>query len=151
MSLGAPLVGAHITNAPTTYRRSFGTYILSDMTEPGWMVELYVNNILVNYMQADASGFFSFEVPLVYGETNVKLQFYGPYGEERSEDRILSIPFNFLPKGTLEYNLTAGVTEDSLMAKYARQILIMVLEEAFQEGQGWSFILPSLKINLCLM
>mgnify|MGYP001766493289 CR=1 FL=1 len=139
VSLGAPLVGAHITNAPTTYRRSFGTYILSDMTEPGWMVELYVNNILVNYMQADASGFFSFEVPLVYGETNVKLQFYGPYGEERSEDRILSIPFNFLPKGTLEYNLTAGVTEDSLMAKYARADINYGFGRSLSGGAGVEF------------
>ncbi len=139
VSLGAPLVGAHITNAPTTYRRSFGTYILSDMTEPGWMVELYVNNILVNYMQADPSGFFSFEVPLVYGETNVKLQFYGPYGEERSEDRILSIPFNFLPKGTLEYNLTAGVTEDSLMAKYARADINYGFGRSLSGGAGVEF------------
>jgi hypothetical protein len=120
IGINAPLTGLHITNAPTTYRRSFGTYILSDITEPGWMVELYVNNILVNYMQADASGFFSFEVPLVYGETNVKLQFYGPYGEERSMEKVLSIPFNFLPKGTFEYNLTAAVTEDSSMARYVR-------------------------------
>ena len=118
--LTSPLTGVHLTNAPTTYRQSFGTYVLSDVTEPGWMVELYVNNVLINYMQADPSGFFSFEVPLVYGETNVKLQFYGPYGEERSMERILSIPFNFLPKGTFEYNVTAGVTEDSLMSGYAR-------------------------------
>lgn len=139
VSLAAPLVGAHITNAPTTYRRSFGTYILSDMTEPGWMVELYVNNILINYMQADASGFFSFEVPLVYGETNVKLQFYGPYGEERSEERVLSIPFNFLPKGTLEYNLTAGITEDSLMAKYARADLNYGFGKSLSAGAGVEF------------
>ena len=118
--LTSPITGIHITNAPTTYRRSFGTYVLSDFTEPGWMVELYVNNILINYIQADASGFFSFDVPLVYGETNVKLQFYGPYGEERSMERVLSIPFNFLPKGTFEYNITAGVTEDSLMSRYGR-------------------------------
>jgi hypothetical protein len=36
------------------------------------MVELYVNNILVDYKRADASGFFTFEIPLIYGTTNVK-------------------------------------------------------------------------------
>ena len=41
-----PVVGVQLTNTPTTYRRSFGSYTLSDRTEPGWIVELYVNNVL---------------------------------------------------------------------------------------------------------
>ena len=40
-----PVIGVQITNTPTTYRRSFGSYTLSDRTEPGWIVELYVNNV----------------------------------------------------------------------------------------------------------
>lgn len=42
--------------------------------------------------------FFSFEVPLMYGNTSVALQFYGPYGEERREERIINIPYNFVPE-----------------------------------------------------
>jgi len=64
-SIYNPVLGVQLTNTPTTYRRSFGSYILSDYTEPGWIVELYVNNVLVDYIKADASGFFKFEVPLV--------------------------------------------------------------------------------------
>jgi hypothetical protein len=90
-------------------------------------------------MQADPSGFFSFEVPLVYGETNVKLQFYGPYGEERSMERILSIPFNFLPKGTFEYNITAGVTEDSLMSGYARADFNYGFGRSLSGGAGFEY------------
>jgi len=96
-SLNSPIIGVQLTNNPTTYRRSYGSYTLSDVTEPGWLVELYVNNVLVDYKKADASGFFTFEVPLVYGNTSVKLQFYGPWGEERSKEKNISIPFNFLP------------------------------------------------------
>ena len=136
VQLSAPIVGVSLSNTPTTYRRSFGTYVLSEMTEPHWTVELYVNNVLVDYTQADASGFFSFEVPLVYGETSVKLQFYGPYGEERSLEKTLSIPFNFLPKGTLEYNMTAGVTEDSLMSRYARADVNYGFGRSFSAGGG---------------
>ena len=119
-SLNSSLIGAQFTNSPTTYRRSYGTYTLSDVTEPDWLVELYVNNVLVDYKRADASGFFSFDVPLIYGYTNVKLQFYGPWGEERSKEKTISIPFNFLPTGEFEYKATAGVLEDSSSTRFSR-------------------------------
>ena len=83
-SIFNPVVGVQFTNTPTTFRRSFGSYTLSDKTEPGWIVELYVNNVLVDYVKADASGFFKFDVPLVYGNSIVKLKFYSPWGEERT-------------------------------------------------------------------
>jgi hypothetical protein len=119
-SLFSPVVGVQFTNTPTTYRRSFGSYTLSDFTEPGWLVELYVNNVLVDYIKADASGFFTFEVPLVYGNSGVKLQFYGPWGEERSKEQNISIPFNFLPKGEFEYKISAGMVEDGRNSRFSR-------------------------------
>ncbi len=119
-SIYNPVVGIQLTNTPTTFRRSFGTYTLTDRTEPGWTVELYVNNVLVDYVKADASGFFTFEVPLVYGHTMVKLKFYGPWGEERVREQNLSIPYNFLPHKEFEYNVSAGVVEDSLWSRYSR-------------------------------
>lgn len=115
-----PVVGVQLTNTPTTFRRSFGTYTLSDKTEPGWLVELYVNNVLVDYVKADASGFFTFQVPLVYGNTIVQLKFYGPWGEEKTKEQNISIPFNFLPQGTFEYTAGAGVVEDTLSSIFAR-------------------------------
>ena len=108
-----PVLGAVATNAPTTYRRSFGAYTLTDITEPGWSVELYINNVIVDYTVADASGFYSFDIPLVYGNSEVTLKFYGPYGEERTKEQLINIPFNFLPKGETEYSVSAGVVQDS--------------------------------------
>ncbi len=119
-SIYDPVVGIQLTNTPTTFRRSFGTYNLTDRTEPNWTVELYVNNVLVDYVKADASGFFTFEVPLVYGTTNVRLKFYGPWGEERTREQSLSIPYNFIPHRELEYVVSAGVVEDSLWSRYSR-------------------------------
>ena len=119
-SIYDPVVGIQLTNTPTTFRRSFGTYNLTDRTEPNWTVELYVNNVLVDYVKADASGFFTFEVPLVYGTTNVRLKFYGPWGEERIREQSLSIPYNFIPHRELEYVVSAGVVEDSLWSRYSR-------------------------------
>jgi len=112
--------GIQITNTPTTFRRSFGSYQISDKTEPGWLVELYVNNVLVNYTRADASGFFTFDVPMVYGNSVVRLRFFGPWGEERNKEQNLAIPFNFLPKNQFEYTLNAGIIEDNQKGRFSR-------------------------------
>jgi hypothetical protein len=119
-TLNSPLTGFRFSNSPTTYRNSYGTYKLTDFTEPGWTVELYVNNVLVDYKKADASGLYTFDVPLVYGSTNIKLMFYGLFGEERSREQSITIPFNFLPKGVLEYTFSGGLVRDSLYSKFAR-------------------------------
>lgn len=139
-TINAPVVGVQITNTPTTYRQSFGTYTLSDVTEPGWTVELYVNNVLVDYQQADASGFYTFEVPMIYGSTNVKLQFYGPWGEERSKEQTLSIPYNFLPAGNFEYRVSAGVVEDTLFSKFSRADLDYGLTRFMTIGAGVEYL-----------
>jgi len=119
-SIYNPVIGVQLTNTPTTYRRSFGTYNLSDQTEPGWIVELYINNVLVDYVKADASGFFNFIVPLVYGNSLVKLKFFGPWGEERTREQNINIPYNFLPEKTLEYTVSAGIVEDTLKSTFSR-------------------------------
>ena len=135
-----PIIGARITNAPTTYRRSFGSYTLSDRTEPGWIVELYVNNELVDYVKADASGFFTFQVPLVYGTSLVKLKFYGPWGEERVREQNISIPFSFLPEKTLEYTASAGIVEDTLRSRYSRVIVNYGLTKRITFGGGVEYL-----------
>ncbi len=107
-----PVVGIQFTNTPTASRKSFGTYTLSNYTTPNWTVELYVNNILIDYVKADASGFFTFNVPLIYGNTDVTLRYYGPWGEELSSKKNFTIPFNFLPPKELEYKISSGLIED---------------------------------------
>jgi hypothetical protein len=119
-SIYAPIVGVQVTNTPTTYRRSFGTYTLSNHTQPNWIVELYVNGTLITYVKADASGFYTFNVPLVYGNSVVKLRLYGPYGEERSSEQNISIPFNFLPATEFEYTATSGIVEDGNRSRFSR-------------------------------
>ena len=113
-SLLSPVDGFMITNAPTTVRKASGNYNISDFTEPGWMVELYINNVLTEYTRADASGFYSFEIPIVYGTSNVMLRFYGPNGEERSEEKTFNMPYTMLPRGEFEYKITGGTLLDTL-------------------------------------
>lgn len=122
-SIWDPVHGVSVTNASTQFRRSFGSYTLADHTEPGWTIELYVNNVLVAYQIADASGYYSFDVPLVYGSSEVLLKFYGPHGEERTKQQYLSIPYQFLPKGETEYTLTAGLVSDTLHSRFGRAVV----------------------------
>jgi hypothetical protein len=139
-SIFDPVVGVQVTNTPTTYRRSFGTYKLSKITQPGWTVELYVNNIMVDFTKADASGFFSFDVPLVYGNSIVKLRYYGPYGEVRTVEENITIPFNFLPKNELEYTVSAGLVEDGENSKFARASVNYGLNKSITVGGGMEYL-----------
>ncbi|MFO7574372.1 MAG: SPOR domain-containing protein [Bacteroidales bacterium] len=139
-SIYNPVVGVQFTNNPSTYRRSFGSYTLSDLTEPGWIVELYVNNVLVDYVKADASGFYKFEVPLVYGNSVVQTKFYGPWGEERTREQTISIPFNFLPKNTFEYKISAGVVEDTLLSRFSRASFNYGIARRLTAGAGIEYL-----------
>jgi cell division protein FtsN len=139
-SIYNPVVGLRLTNTPTTYRRSFGTYNLSDYTSPNWMVELYVNNVLVDYVKADPTGFFTFRVPLVYGNSFIKLKFYGPWGEERYKEQTLTIPFNFMPTKKLEYTFGAGLVEDGKGTIYSRGNLNYGLSKSITIGGGVEYL-----------
>jgi cell division protein FtsN len=119
-SIYSPLIGTVITNTPTTFRRSFGSYTMIDYTEPGWTVELYINNVVVDYTTADAKGFFKFDIPLVYGSSNVKVKFYGPWGEERQKEQIINVPYTFMPKGEMQYTIAGAMVQDTSHSIFTR-------------------------------
>lgn len=139
-SLLAPLNGIQITNRPTTYKKSFGSYIISNTTEPDWIVELYVNNVLIDYTKADGSGFFSFDVPLVYGSSAITFKYYGPLGEERSTEETINIPYLFLPKSQFEYSLAAGIVSDNYNSKFTRASLNYGLTSRITIGSGVEYL-----------
>lgn len=141
-----PVIGVSVTNTPTAYRRSFGLYTITDYTEPGWSVELYINNVLVNYVVADASGFFKFDIPLVYGSSDVTFKFYGPYGEQRIRTQSLNIPYNFLPKGEIEYTLNGGMVQDSLGSVFSRGEVNYGINRFVTVGSGFEY-LSSIPVN----
>lgn len=139
-SIYAPVIGVMATNTPTSFRKSFGSYILTDYTEPGWSVELYINNVIVDYTTADASGFFSFEVPMVYGTSQVTLKYYGPWGEERIKEQSINVPYNFLPKGSAEYNASVGVVRDSVNSTFSRAETSVGLHRNLTVGGGVEYL-----------
>jgi hypothetical protein len=139
-SIYAPIIGVQFTNAPTIYRRSFGMYTLSYYSEANWVVELYINNTLVDYAKATAAGFHTFKVPLVYGNSLLKLRFYGPWGEELSREQNIRIPFNFLPVGEFEYTASAGIVQDSVNSRFGRVSCNYGLGERLTVGVGTEYL-----------
>ena len=104
-------IGVTINNTPNTVRKATGFYTITDSTEPNWNVELYINDVLVDFTRADAAGLYLFKVPIVFGLTTIKLKFYGPLGEVRTEERTKSNPYTVVPNKALEYSFTAGILE----------------------------------------
>jgi hypothetical protein len=139
-SIYAPVVGVQLTNIPTTVKRAFGYYTLTNITNPGWIVELYVNNVLIDYKKADGSGFFTFEVPLVFGSSAIKLRFYGPYGEERSREESITIPFNFLTQKQFQYTVTGGLVEDDSNSKFSKAVFNYGLTKRITVGTGMEYL-----------
>jgi hypothetical protein len=139
-SIFAPIVGVTATNTPTGMRRAYGSYTLSNFTEPNWTVELYVNGALVDYTRADPAGFFTFKVPLVYGNTQVTLRYYGPWGEERFKDENIIVPFNFLPYQEFEYSASGGYVQDTAHSQFAHVQANYGLTRQITVGAGYEYL-----------
>ncbi len=105
------LLGASFSNDPIEPRRLFEAYVVDGTTEPDSEVELFLNNRLIDFQRADASGYYRFEFPLTYGTSRLTINIYTPAGEVRSIDRQLQIPFTFLPPGEVAYNIQAGLLQ----------------------------------------
>ncbi len=52
--INSPLIGAEIRNSPTLARKATGHYTIHEFTEPNWIVELYINNVLIDFIKTDA-------------------------------------------------------------------------------------------------
>lgn len=105
--------GIKLTNIPYTIKKVFGSYFIERKTNPGWDVELYVNGVLVNFTTADMNGYFSFEIPLVFGSSVIVIRYYGPWGQESMEEIPVTIPFSFTPHKHFEYQTYTGITTDT--------------------------------------
>lgn len=100
--------GIQISNENTLMPSSFSLFTIEDQIDPGWEVELYINNQLFGRTKTDPSGYYKFILPMNYGNTGIDLKFYGPKGEYISKERIIDIPSQFLPPGEIKYSISYG-------------------------------------------
>ena len=112
----APLVsgsvggrGVHISRKPANYVGDLEKVTLEDIVEPGYDVELYRNNILINALRAASSGRYSFKnIELFGGQNELRLEFYGPQGQRRTKTERYFIGAGQLKKGELNYDIAAS-------------------------------------------
>lgn len=135
-SIFQPITGIRLTNAPPVARKEFGVHTIRDFTHPFWIVELYLNNQLVDFVKTDETGLYLFEFPLNYGTNTLSLRFFGPTGEEEVQEESLFVPFILLPKKELIYTIHAGLVHDLKYEKIANVQVDYGLTKTFTLGAG---------------
>ena len=77
----------------------FGKNIVEGFAAPGWEVEVYRNNVLLDFLTVGDDGRYRFEdLPLEYGENVFDIRLFGPQGQEESRREFLNIGNNALPE-----------------------------------------------------
>jgi len=80
--------GALISTESQKQVIDFDQITVEGFAEPGWEVELYRNNELLDFQIVDGQGEYRFEnVSLNYNNTIIKTIFYGPEGQIREEEK----------------------------------------------------------------
>ncbi|HKJ31295.1 MAG TPA: hypothetical protein VKA34_05675, partial [Balneolales bacterium] len=119
-----PVSGIHMSNEPVNNRYVYGKYSLSGVAQPSSIIELYLNNQLIQFQKTDELGRYHFSIPLTYGSSNLNLKIYGPNGNVTEWNKLVQIPYSFIPKNTINYNVNAGETRYNLSSNYQRNKVI---------------------------
>lgn len=105
--------GATLSNRPLTQPTRFDRQVFEGDLPPGWDVELYYNDALVDFRQASAEGRYRFEdQPLSYGRNDFQLIFNGPLGQTRVEQYSFSLAQSMVRPGEFQYSLTEHRDDD---------------------------------------
>lgn len=108
------ILGVGITNNPVIPRMKLDVFVIDGYTEPDSEVELLIGGQMVDFLRADEVGYYRFNAPITFGVVRLAIRIYTPQGEVKIEERQLQIPFTFLPKGFVTYNVQAGIAQTGL-------------------------------------
>jgi hypothetical protein len=108
------ILGVGVTNNPVIPRMKLDVFVIDGYTEPDSEVELLIGGQMVDFLRADEVGYYRFNAPITFGVVRLAIRIYTPQGEVKIEERQLQIPFTFLPKGFVTYNVQAGVAQTGL-------------------------------------
>lgn len=118
--------GVRISNENIQPETLFQDYVIDGNTVPQSEVEVYINNSLIAFEEADMTGYYRFQIPLTYGTSQLSVRIFKPDGSMETRNRRLQIPFTFLRPGQFEYEVSAGRSETSLLSE----------REEFWQGQA---------------
>lgn len=107
--------GIRLSNEPIEPRRLFDEFEVQGTTIPQSEVELYMNNSLIDFQQADEMGNYRFLTPITYGSSQLDLKIYGPTGQIIERSNRIQVPFMFQPEGVFNYNLNFGQLDNPII------------------------------------
>ncbi len=106
--------GLMLSNFPLFRQQNFDTHSFEGNLLPGWDVELYRNNELIDYQPDPIDGQYRFiDVPLLFGSNFFRLVFYGPNGQQREETYEFNLGNALTRPGDQLYRFSAVEDEDS--------------------------------------
>jgi hypothetical protein len=114
------ITGVKISNKPVEPRMLFDRFPIEGTVPAQSEVELYLNNRLVDYQQADQSGNYRFLVPLTYGSTDYSVRIYTPSGRAIERNSRIQIPFDYVPPGEIDYTLSGGRLQNPILGSTER-------------------------------
>ncbi len=94
-------------NDPIGADTEFDSVTLQGDLQLGWEVELYRNEVLLDFRESQTNGRYLFEdVPLLFGVNVIRLAFYGPQGQQREEIQQIRVGADQLKPGTHAYSVS---------------------------------------------
>ncbi|MEO8673743.1 MAG: carboxypeptidase-like regulatory domain-containing protein [Tahibacter sp.] len=118
-----PLVGSArggrgftLSSFPLDQQTEFDATRIEGDAPPGWQVEVYGNGQLLGFQQVSNNGRYLFErLPVLFGENQYRLTFYGPGGERREEFRHVRVGADRIPAGEWRGRMSAHQPGSTLL------------------------------------
>lgn len=108
--------GFNISNFPLNRLTEFDRATLRGDLLPGWEVELYRNDILLEFQRSRDDGLYEFnDVPLLPGLNIIRLVFYGPFGEKREEIQRFLVDPDQVKTGKSYYGFSVSQHQKDLV------------------------------------
>lgn len=99
--------GAYVSNRPLELNTEFDSTNFIGDSQPGWDVELYRNETLLDFQTVGNDGRYQFlDVPVLFGNNTFRLVFYGPQGQIEEQVEQIVIDSAALRKGEMFYELS---------------------------------------------
>lgn len=149
-------VGAYF-DAGATFTNDIRHIVVEGVTEPGWDVELYRNNGLIDVQRVQADGVYRFfEVPYYIGLNQYQLRFYGPSGELKTESFSKLLDNSVMEQGSIGVSAGAMKREQDDLKQYYADFNWAMLDnltagisliQQQDSDKQWQF-LPTLSVNI---
>jgi len=108
--------GAMFSNIPINSPTEFGRITLQGDLPVGWEVELYRNEVLLDFRESQTDGRYVFEdTPLLFGVNVIRLAFYGPQGQTRDEVKQIRVGADQVKPGKSRYRAAFNQQERQLL------------------------------------